>query len=219
VLRKLREGECVKVAGVSRVKEPWIAELIGRLGYDVIWFDMEHRAFSYDVIDPMSLACRATGIDLMVRALKEGYMSPMRALEFGANGIMVPHCRSVEEARQWVEWSRFPPLGKRGIDAARADADYMLADPLDHLRHGNEETFLVLQIEDREAVECVDDIPLSKESTCCSWAAAICPPAAGCRFSSIIRTYSAPSTKLPMPARKPASTGVCRPAVRAPPRT
>jgi len=158
VLRKLRDGECVKVAGVSRVREPWIAELIGRLGYDVIWFDMEHRAFGYDVIDPMALACRATGIDLMVRVLKEGYMSPMRAMEFGANGIMVPHCRSVEEARQWVEWCRFPPLGKRGIDAAGADADYMLADPLEHLRNGNEETFLVLQIEDKEAVDCVDGI-------------------------------------------------------------
>jgi 2-keto-3-deoxy-L-rhamnonate aldolase RhmA len=158
VLRKLREGDCVKVAGVSRVKEPWLAELIGWLGYDVIWFDMEHRAFGYDVIDGMSLACRATGIDLMVRVLKEGYMSPMRALEFGANGIMVPHCRSVEEARQWVEWSRFPPLGKRGIDAAGVDADYMLADGLEHLRHRNEETFLVLQIEDREAVDCVDEI-------------------------------------------------------------
>jgi len=82
----------------------------------------------------------------------------MRAMEFGANGIMVPHCRSVAEARQWVEWCRFPPLGKRGIDAAGADADYMLADPLEHLRHANEETFLVLQIEDREAVDCVDEI-------------------------------------------------------------
>ena len=46
----------------------------------------------------------------MVRVLKTGYDAPMRALEFGANGIMVPHCRSAEEARQWVDWVRFPPL-------------------------------------------------------------------------------------------------------------
>jgi hypothetical protein len=36
------------------------------------------------VIDPMSLACRATGMDLMVRVLKTGYSTPMRCLEFGA---------------------------------------------------------------------------------------------------------------------------------------
>jgi 4-hydroxy-2-oxoheptanedioate aldolase len=157
-LHKLRAGECLKVVGLSRVHEPWLAEVVGRLGFDVIWYDMEHRAVDYDTIDPMSLACRATGIDLMVRIRKEGYTAPMRALEFGANGLMVPHCISAAEARQWVDWTRFPPLGRRGFDGAGSDADYMLADPLEHLRQRNEETFLVLQIEDREAVECVEDI-------------------------------------------------------------
>jgi 4-hydroxy-2-oxoheptanedioate aldolase len=71
---------------------------------------------------------------------------------------MVPHCRSVEEARTWVEWAKFPPLGKRGFDNAGADADYALADSLEYLKHGNEETFLALQIEDKEAVDCVDEI-------------------------------------------------------------
>ena len=64
----------------------------------------------------------------MVRICKNGYHSAMRALEFGANGIMVPHCRSAEEARQWVEWVRFPPVGKRGLDGVGADADFGLAD-------------------------------------------------------------------------------------------
>jgi 4-hydroxy-2-oxoheptanedioate aldolase len=158
VLQKLRAGGFVRVAGIGRVTDPWLTELIGRLGFDVIWLDMEHRAFGYEVIDPLSLACRATGMDLMVRLLKTGYSSPMRCLEFGANGLMVPHVRSVEEALQWVEWTRFPPLGRRGFDGAGVDADYMLADPIQHLEHGNREVFLMLQIEDREAVDCVDEI-------------------------------------------------------------
>ncbi|MEW5978747.1 MAG: aldolase/citrate lyase family protein [Acidobacteriota bacterium] len=158
VLQKLRSGGFVRVAGVSRVTEPWLAEMIGRFGFDVIWLDMEHRSFGYEAVDVMSLASRATGIDLMVRILKTGYSSPMRCLESGANGLMVPHVRSVEEARQWVEWSRFPPIGRRGFDGAGVDADYMLADPIEHMRNGNEETFLALQIEDREAVECVEEI-------------------------------------------------------------
>jgi 2-keto-3-deoxy-L-rhamnonate aldolase RhmA len=158
VLEKLRAGEFVRTIGVSRVRDPWIAEVIGKLGFDVIWLDMEHRSFGQEIVDAMSLACRATGIDLMVRILKDGYMAPMRALEGGANGIMVPHCRSVAEARQWVEWARFPPLGRRGFDGAGADADYFLTPPLEHLRHANEQTFLTLQIEDVEAVECVEEI-------------------------------------------------------------
>jgi 4-hydroxy-2-oxoheptanedioate aldolase len=109
-------------------------------------------------VDRMAIACRATDIDLMVRIRKTGYTSVMRALEFGANGIMVPHCCSVEEAQQWANWTRFPPQGTRGFDGAGADGDYSLSDPLEYLRERNEETFLAVQIEDREAVDCVEGI-------------------------------------------------------------
>lgn len=158
VLRKLRAGDFVKVAGLGRVAEPWLTEVVGRIGYDVVWFDMEHRSYGPEKIDPLSLACRATGMDLMVRITKSGYHSAMQALEFGANGLMVPHIRSAEEARQWVEWARFPPMGKRGLDGVGADADFGLADTRAHLQHANTEVFLAFQIEDREAVDAIDEI-------------------------------------------------------------
>ena len=84
VLKKLRSGDYARIAGISRLPDPWLAEVVGRIGYDVIWYDLEHREFAYDTILPMSLACRYTGMDLMVRIRKHGYDSVMRALEFGA---------------------------------------------------------------------------------------------------------------------------------------
>jgi 4-hydroxy-2-oxoheptanedioate aldolase len=158
VLRKLRSGDFVKTASITRVTEPWLTEVVGRIGYDLVWLDLEHRPFGIEVVNNLSLACRATGMDLMVRITKSGYHSAMQALEFGAHGLMIPHVRSVEEARQWVEYSRFPPAGKRGLDGAGADADFGLADTRKHLVHANEETFLAFQIEDREAVERIDEI-------------------------------------------------------------
>ena len=158
VLQKLRAGGFVRVVGVNRVTAPWLAEVIGKIGFDLIWLDLEHRTHGYDVIDPISLACRATGIDLMVRVPKAEYGSPMRALECGAQGIMVPHCRSGEEARQWVRWCRYPPVGERGFDSVGADAEFGLSGPAQYLQRSNQETFLVLQIEDRVAVEHVEEI-------------------------------------------------------------
>jgi len=155
---KLQAGSFVRVVLINRVTDPWLTEVAGQIGFDVVWFDMEHRAHGYNVIDGLSLACRSTGVDLMVRICKNGYTSAMRALEFGATGIMVPHCCSPEEARQWVDWTRFPPQGKRGFDNAGADANFSLANSLDFLQERNRETFLVVQIEDREAVDCVDAI-------------------------------------------------------------
>jgi 4-hydroxy-2-oxoheptanedioate aldolase len=158
VLNILRSGGYVKLVAISRLMDPWLTELAGRIGYDAVWLDLEHRPFGYGVIDPVSMACRLTGMDLMVRIRKHGYDNIMRALEFGGNGIMVPHCRTAEEARQYVEWMRFPPEGKRGFDGAGADALYGEADAVEHVRHANRETFLVLQIEDKEAVEAIDEI-------------------------------------------------------------
>jgi 4-hydroxy-2-oxoheptanedioate aldolase len=158
VLEKLRAGDFVRTAVLSRVTQPWLAEFIGKSGYDLVWLDMEHRDFDYGVVAPLALACRATGIDLMVRILKTGYSSPMRVLESGANGIMVPHCCSAAEARQWANWARFFPLGTRGYDGSGPDADFTLVEPNEYMKHANEQTFLVLQIEDREAVECVEQI-------------------------------------------------------------
>jgi 4-hydroxy-2-oxoheptanedioate aldolase len=157
-LKLLRAGEFARIATISRFPEPWLGELVGRLGYDLIWLDLEHRPFGYEVIAPLALACRANGIDLMVRILKTGYTSPMRVLEEGANGVMVPHCLNAAEARQWVKWTKFPPLGERGFDGAGADADHMLVDPIKYMQHANAETFLVLQIEDREALDHIEEI-------------------------------------------------------------
>ncbi|MBL8228130.1 MAG: hypothetical protein JNL98_06620 [Bryobacterales bacterium] len=143
---------------MSRVTDPWLVEVIGRIGYDVVWFDLEHRLFADGKVDAIALACRHAGVDLMVRIRKHGYDSAMRMLEAGANGIMVPHIRSAAEAREWVNYVRFPPLGKRGLDGVGADADHGFANTLDHIKHANEEVFLALQIEDKEAVEQIEEI-------------------------------------------------------------
>jgi 2-keto-3-deoxy-L-rhamnonate aldolase RhmA len=75
VLQKLRGGDFVRMASINRVTDPWLTGVVGNLGYDGIWLDMEHRDVGYDVIGPIALACRVTGMDLMVRILKTGYSS------------------------------------------------------------------------------------------------------------------------------------------------
>ncbi len=158
LLERLRSGGCARVAGVCRLTDPWVAELIGKIGFDAVWYDLEHRTAPEESAAHMAVGCRAGRTDLMVRVRKSDYSMPMRMLEVGANGLMVPHIRSAEEARQWVDWCRFPPVGARGFDGAGADADYMLAGALEHIRHANRNVFLAFQIEDREAVEAVDEI-------------------------------------------------------------
>jgi len=79
-------------------------------------------------------------------------------LEFGANGITVPHCRSAEEARQWVEWANSRQKESAATICAGANANFALSDTLEFLQERNQETFRVFQIEDREAVACIEEI-------------------------------------------------------------
>ena len=158
VLQKLRNGECVSIVNLGFFPCSSLVEMVGRIGFDCAWLDMEHRSYGWKELAEMTLACRATGMEAMVRVVKGGYTSVMKPLETGATGVMLPHCMSAEEARQAVSWIKFPPQGKRGFDNAGPDADYLMADPIEYMAQANQETFLVVQIEDREAVDHVDEI-------------------------------------------------------------
>ena len=72
--------------------------------------------------------------------------------------MMVPHVRSPEEAVRWVEYGKYGPTGRRGLENVMRDADMGLAETVPYIEHVNRETFLALQIEDVEAVEAVDEI-------------------------------------------------------------
>jgi 4-hydroxy-2-oxoheptanedioate aldolase len=158
VLAKLRQGKAVLVTTVTPYASPKLTEMIGLLDFDCVWIDMEHQDYSYDQLFDMALGCRSTGAEAMARIRKGDYWTYSRPFEAGATGIMVPHCRSAEEARQIVRCSRFAPLGMRGIDGVEAAADYGLAPTAEYMDHANRETFVVVQIEDREAVDDVESI-------------------------------------------------------------
>ncbi|HPA46446.1 MAG TPA: aldolase/citrate lyase family protein [bacterium] len=158
VLEKLRNGEVVLCTNSTPVCSPKIAELIGLIGFDCLWIDMEHQDFSYDEVFNACLACRATGMEPLVRIRREGRHSCARGFEVGGTGIMVPHCMGAEDAREIVRNARFWPVGLRGLDGVEALAQYGLMDTRQYMEWSNRETFVMVQIEDREAVEEVDGI-------------------------------------------------------------
>lgn len=158
VLEKLRRGDCAVCIGVSMAPAPEVVEMAGLAGFDVCWIDMEHRDYSYREVNHMIRAARVQDMDAMVRLRREGYFSYFRPFEAGATGIMVPHCMSGDDARQVARNARYYPIGLRGFETVGADADYGTADPHEYMEWVNRETFVIVQIEDREAVEDVDAI-------------------------------------------------------------
>ncbi|MBE7031187.1 MAG: hypothetical protein E7409_07165 [Ruminococcaceae bacterium] len=156
-LEKIRNGDWALSTAVA-VGDARVAELAGYIGFDCLWLDMEHKPCSQKEIFHMIMGARASDIDCVVRVRKRGYLDYFRALEDGAAGIMVPHVKSAAEAREIVYNAKYIPVGHRGMDFAGADSRFMLDSPKENMEFANRETFVMLQIEDKEALDELDEI-------------------------------------------------------------
>ncbi len=155
VLKTLREGGSVLCTQIGTGSE-MLAGMASKIGYDCLWVDTEHKCVSEQQVQQCIQAARYYDTDCVVRIRKESYCSYFRPLEDGAAGIMVPHCITVEDAELAVRNAKFYPQGLRGMDFSGAGADYMVNDPEECAKWMNRETFVMIQIEDKEAVDNIE---------------------------------------------------------------
>jgi 2-keto-3-deoxy-L-rhamnonate aldolase RhmA len=122
-------------------------------GFDFVVLDMEHSSLDFTSLEPLIIAAQAAGIAVLVRTCGDDVRQIGKVLDMGAHGIMASHVDSPERARAIVEQARFPPTGRRSFSPLmKFDA---LERPLEAL---GQSTYVVLQIEGREAVERVGEI-------------------------------------------------------------
>ena len=158
VLERIREGNYVLCGSPTPYASPKIPEMMGLIGFDCLWIDMEHQDYSYDQAFNMCLASRAVGMEPMIRIRKEGDHSFFRAFEAGATGIMVPHVRTIAEAEWALKFSRFAPMGLRGMDGVEAAAKYSLVSMQEYMAWTLRETFVIFQVEDKESLDIIEEI-------------------------------------------------------------
>ena len=127
-------------------------------GFDCIWLDLEHRAFTDREVQSILAQSHQHDIDVMVRPSTLEKSKLYRYMEDGASGLMIPHVSDAKKAQTLVDYVKFPPLGDRGIDGAGLDSNFMINAGLEYTEGANQETFLVVQIETPEAVLNVDEI-------------------------------------------------------------
>lgn len=149
---KLAAGEPVLITHLG-LADASLFELASLMGFDGLWVDFEHHGFSLETAHHLLRAARVGGADVVARPAKGEFMRMGRLLEAGAQGIMYPRCDSAEEAAEVVKWAKFPPHGRRGLDGGNPDAPYCTVPADRYIRRANEQTFIVIQIEEPHAVE------------------------------------------------------------------
>jgi 2-keto-3-deoxy-L-rhamnonate aldolase RhmA len=135
-----------------------IVELLGYTGFDFVILDMEHSGYSIGDVERLVRAAEAVELAAFVRVLHKDAHLIMQALETGAQGIMVPHVSTRADCEEAHRAVRYPPAGRRGKSAASRAARWGTADWGAYERWANEEVLLIPILEDREAVENMEEI-------------------------------------------------------------
>ena len=157
ILDKFRRNEPVLVTALH-FTDSSVFELTTLMGFDGIWMDMEHHSYSLETAGIMMRAARVGVSDIVARPGKGEFMRMQRMLEAGAQGIMYPRCDDAAEARTVVEWAKFYPLGKRGVDGGNPDMPYCTMPVVPYIEHANKQTFIIIQVEQPNTLENIDEI-------------------------------------------------------------
>ena len=129
----LEAGRPVVMVNVGG-RNPDIVAAVARHGADAAFIDCERSGIGLDAAAELLFAAKACGLPSLVRSHSADPAELIRYLDRGADGLVIPHCRSVDEARAATELMRFA-FGAKD--------------------HGKT---LILQIETRGAVEALEDI-------------------------------------------------------------
>jgi 4-hydroxy-2-oxoheptanedioate aldolase len=154
---RLRAGE--RLTGMF-VKAPAAAqvELTGAHGYDYVVIDTEHGAGGGAVLEDHLRAADAGGVAALVRVPGPAPEYALSALDAGATGIIVPHVITARDAEAAVQAAHYPPLGRRGLALSTRAARYGTVALDEHLRHAEQTTLVIVQIEDAPALAHATDI-------------------------------------------------------------
>ncbi len=134
-----------------------VCEMVGALGFDYIWIDMEHISTDFRVMESHLIAAKASGTPTMVRVTWNDIPNIKRVLEAGPDAIVVPMVNSVEEAKRAIDTCIYPPEGLRGFGPCRA-VRYGIDSVNEYIEHGHKELCRFLQVETKAAVEAMDEI-------------------------------------------------------------
>ena len=146
---KLAAGESVNGLWVT-LESATLTEVAVSLGLDWVVVDAEHGHLDWKEINEHVRAALRSDTVLLVRIAERSTSLTKRALDIGADGILIPWVETVAQLQEAIRDCRYPPEGRRGIGGERATAwGHCLAQ---HSAEANDHVLVVPLIESVAAI-------------------------------------------------------------------
>ena len=133
-----------------------VAEIAATLGLDWITVDLEHGHLDWHEVMEHVRAVRGSETAVFVRVPEVQPGLIKRALDIGANGVLLPLIRTRADLESGLRHGRYPPGGARGVGGERA-VKWGLAFR-EYLQEADKQTLIIPLIETREAAENIEAI-------------------------------------------------------------
>lgn len=153
-LKARLKGRELLVGTFQKTPSPMICEVFGRSGLDVVCLDAEHSPFDRSDINDCVLALKHAGKPSLVRIPANRPEYILNALDCGADGVLVPHVITGEDASAIADAAHFGT--GRGYAGSTRAAGYGGRNMAEHKTASAETTVVIAQIEDGEALNNLD---------------------------------------------------------------
>lgn len=151
---KSKLDKCEKVVGISMImlNNPVLLEKMLHPNLDFILMDCEHGFFDTQNVIPMLHTCRMLGIPSFVRVQDSQYHLISKAIDMGADGVMIPRVETLDQLHIVVDAVRFGPVGKKGVGGF---AQIKRGESFEAFQKGRR---IFIQIESPKGIDNLDEI-------------------------------------------------------------
>ena len=139
-----------------KTSSPPIVELLALSGFGFGILDAEHSVYDRFSLDLMMMGGRAAGMPLFVRIPDHATATILQSLDIGAQGLIVPHVDTPEQAEAIVRRARFEG-GERGYSNFGRFGRYGMTSVHEAIAIGDRAE-IICQIESPEAVRNAEAI-------------------------------------------------------------
>lgn len=155
---KLVKGETVWGTFVFEYGSPAVPRIMKAAGWDYILIDTEHASFSMETVGNLLHVSAAVGLPAVVRVPEVQRSLLSRPLDAGALGVMVPRVESRDQAEEVVRYTKYYPMGDRGMALGTAHTAYESVSGKRFIKEANAEILVIMQIETQRGMENLDEI-------------------------------------------------------------
>ena len=132
------------------------AEALGYAGFDFLVVDCEHTPLDPPQMADVLRAIAGTPAMAVVRPPWNDMVLIKRAMDAGANTLLIPFVQNADEARRAVSYTRYPPEGVRGVAGMHRGSRYGTVP--NYLQTAGTEVCVIVQVETLVALEQLPEI-------------------------------------------------------------